>query len=801
MSGTTVYYNGVLMQDCELKEWNQVIEYDESKTDVKFSRIRVTAASTLVSIMTTELSSGFPLKDDSRKHNSTIELAEQINQGYSMPDRIGEIQMRLQVPRQDFWLAFHGTAGATNNDPLEPVANPTDRSEYRLALAATGIFPRNQTEESDVSFSEYVKSLEDINLSVKRADVIDANNGPKPEGISVTQVFGGQALRVEVSFEICRAFGRVVETGDEYTSADPLYDAQKVTGVVSNRWSVTDSMDEQGAVTHVIEGKMTVRDQRFKAMYMRMYCWAYAFPFARMTQRSFQVDPTGLVLAYQLQFSHAGSAPPFGVRDYSATYVESLKAGKIGLQQASMDINVKGWYDGSAVNPENSLLTRFTEQEQKAILLRGAISILHSRLRGINTEWVAAAGEKVTETILENAQVIERHGRPELTLRVNVYYKRKDGTEFPLRLAAMGRPISNPTDNEIPNYDPRWWPVDSTFGKMNFDSDDNPNFYNQLHPESESGDSQASDYFQGYFQLPDGQRHSLPRLNSDQTKTIENGPSARQWALPNGHFFAGVSPSLSSEQPDYLNPQESENAPSFYAIPNRDLKGELTTGPLPLRTNADRSSGDTARYTGISDKQLNGFTYMKWESEIKHDGNEGIVFVPLSKARDVNNQSGSTGDIKPKQTAVAIRLHAGVSHRVYSVTAERVGKWPEIPEPMRTIVRNSGFVAESSGDPEPDPYEIVETLLKKEVITETPTLMNDQNSRLFTLHCRWTYGLSRPWGGNSDQGGWDNDFLPVGESPIDRATIAVNKLKLRRLESDNPLTVSAMYDPDVPTYG
>ena len=51
MIGTCCFYNGVLMQDCELIGWAQDIEAEQSGTDVKYSRFKVTFASLLVSLI------------------------------------------------------------------------------------------------------------------------------------------------------------------------------------------------------------------------------------------------------------------------------------------------------------------------------------------------------------------------------------------------------------------------------------------------------------------------------------------------------------------------------------------------------------------------------------------------------------------------------------------------------------------------------------------------------------------------------------------------------------------------------
>ena len=134
---------------------------------------------------------------------------------------------------------------------------------------------------------------------------------------------------------------------------------------------------------------------------------------------------------------------------------------------------------------------------------------------------------------------------------------------------------------------------------------------------------------------------------------------------------------------------------------------------------------------------------------------------------------GSSGGTSGKECAIAVSLCAPQTQRVYSVSATRNQKWGEIPEPTPQIVRTSGSGSTAK-------ITNVETLISKEFLGETPVLRSDGITRDFTVHARYVYGLSNPWRGTEAEGGGDEfETLPVGESPIDKATAANNAIIVR----------------------
>ena len=769
MSGTQLYYNNVLFRDCEVLDYSSILEFDDSMTHERYMKTRITVESTLVSLYKLGgASTPMPLDN---QHHSTIRLPAIENGDETTPARMEEIMQLLSEPRKDFWFAVNGVidpVGAQTVDSPDPPKEDRDNNtSYRLTLIATGIMPT----ESSPGSGEYVKMF-DQDLTVKRVDVLDANNGPKPSDVSFKKQYGGNVLRVRATFEICRVLSKPIPDAD---NPDPGYDAQKVRGVVSNSWSVVDGLDDDGAVSHIVHGKLVVKDQRYKANAMRMFAFPLAFPYARVVDRKHTVSESGLVLEYQYLLRHAGAAPPPGVRKYEAVYSEMAGIGAAGVYRAAMSVKVSGWYDRN--DNATPLLDR--ERKQKLLLIRGAETIMRSRITGINKLWLAIPGQNAKTTTVLDSKIIERIGLPEIEMQVTVSYGDSNKTEFLNRVANMGKAI------DIPNYDPRWWPIDNEWGRLpsgnghagNTGDKDNPNFRNPAYPYAAAGDPAKSDYFTGYFQPPGSNRHTLPRITSLTKATAD---TSKEWSRPAGYVPSSATSDTTAAAAATSNPL---SGPAMSATPSRNLAGDVVLGPLPPVENSN--------FTGVADVQDSGFHYLTWSSEVMSDTDQGKIMLPLSKPRTIpiakraallGLSVGSAGGTDGKECSIAVSLCAPKTVRRYSVSHTRSQAWGQVPDPNPLIVRTTGSGSSQN-------IMNTETLLSKEILGVTPVLQSDGITRLFTLHARYTYGLSNPILGTPEEGGYPAgdsstpqdqfEFLPVGNSLVDKALASQNAIVVR----------------------
>ena len=760
MSGTHVYYNGVLLRDCETIEHQSLIEYDESNTHARFIRTRITVASTLISVYSPGVSTP---QLPAAQHSSTIQIPPITDE--TMVGRFEEILQLLSEPRKDFWYAVN----AVNDTPPAEVngvqiPKEVNVASYRLVLVATGIIPKPPVVSEDPEApppppptDRYVQ-LFGNNLTVERVNVLDANAGPKPMGIDVREVMGGQLMRVQATFEICRVLSKPVDD-----IADPVYDAQRARGIISNTWSCIDSMDDDGNVQHVIKGEIRLKDQRYKPNAMRMFAFPLAFPYARVVDRQYSTDESGLLLRYEFTMKHAGAAPPPGVRKFEADYVESVRIGQKGPCTARMNITVWGWQHRSL---DGDIAINDREKTQKRLLLRGIHTILWSRIRGINKNWLPdpIPGATGTTTQLVSCDVFEKVGHPKLTMSVVVSYTDEDQSEFANRVRNMGNSffidVNGPAPQGFQPYDPRWWPIDNEWGRLLNEDAANPNFRNAAYPYASKGEPNKSDYFTGYYHSAGSQRHTLPRLTG---RTVNGDDASSEWAKPGGYTpSTAVPPAEDTEATAVVHPVTFN---ATLLTPSVNLNGYIVMGPLPPVEDASN--------TGVTDVQSTAFCYVQWNSEIKSDTNQGMVALPLSQPRDIPQAklaSYGAGFYQGKECSVTVRLHAPLTQRIVSGTATRNNTSPQIPDPLKQFLHYEG-----SGTTKV--ITNVETLMSKEIVMENPVLLADKCTRQYTLSFRYVYSLSNPWAGDASEG--ESVDLPWGIDPTIKADSRGNRITVR----------------------
>jgi hypothetical protein len=821
MAGTTVFYNGIFLQDCEMMEFRQVIEQDESNTDHLYSRFRIKVGSCLCrtilsgefGTLTNEdvLRSAEPPNHGSITTIAPNDLADTIsaashesrNTGWetkdiSLSEHHAFITKFLKEPRKDFWMAIHGQ-GATDDTLAEvpygaqETLGGTTRPEYLSVLGATGmtradallndplIYPTNGD-----SAAMYLAASR-----IERDYVLDTHNGPRPIGVTVQKIAGGRMMRIEFEIEIAVYIGPSKYINDTRLNAIETAfkekGARKTIGVASNRWSVTESLNEDWQTTHTIKGQLVVRDHTYKPHAQRMLTVPWMFPYAKMTRREFRTDPTGLTLNYEHTFSECGDAPPYGVVNWKGTYSEQVLGG--GKSFGSVSVRVVG----TAAPPRG-----LTASEYKKLLITQAFRIILSRisLSLLVDAQVQKPGQRASKTILQEATVIEQMDQPVIDVKATVLHspevEKVEGNvvqdplnAFGLRLTVMGDPIISttaPAPLGDPDYKRYWWPIPSSFTwdwKRVRDmqaSVSNPT-------PTEGNPRLKGSYFDCYFQSPEFEWHGIP-LSVDIPDRLDTAPASNPYIHTNT--------SGADITKEYLN---------------FNFRGYGGNGrPLPeVEHTAETAAVKIVQHTLLNtDVQDSGFAYLTYESKTTVNGANGVVMVPLSKARtsSILTMFGGPPDgsgvstpedppsdeaLKPKDTSVAVRLHAPTAYRDYTVVATREGEWPKVPQPSQTTQTATGGT---------------ETLLSQEVVAMTPKPGPDDRTLIYGVECRWRYAMSRPPGyGHYFQGkplqtpwptiaipsvsgtGFDKSVIELGANPMYRAT-----------PNDTQLPLAGFYD-------
>lgn len=392
---TQVYYNGVILNDCETQSFEQTVEYDESSTDVLFSRFRVKVASTLI---------GY----DNPEHPSTIAVAvDEMN----VVVREVEIQARLQENRKDFWMVVRNSPASEVSSTLRDVT----------LLAATGT-PEGTWDPSPPGGATSVKD---------RKPYVDCNNGPRPISVTVSQIFGGKAMRVVFEIEICR---RRVATG----FIDPTIVPSSVepdNRVISNRWSLSESKDENWVTTKTMEGTLRVMHSSYWPHAMRYLCIPPLLSGYRRHSQKFVSDPTDLVLKYQIEDRQQHAAAPWPIISWSGTHSEAT-AGNGVTQTGSVHLKVTG-----------------PLYVDKRWLIGRAGQILVSRLEGV----AKTNPETDYKTILKELAIIDHLHEPTIEMRANVRYTSEEYKWMAMRVNKMGLPLNQTLT--IAGYSPKSHPV------------------------------------------------------------------------------------------------------------------------------------------------------------------------------------------------------------------------------------------------------------------------------------------------------------------------------------------------------
>jgi hypothetical protein len=420
---TTIVYNNVIMRDCETKGFSQSVEYDPSNTDVIYSKFTISVASTLVATSYPKQSFGItPLPDGAA--DGTV--AARAKQTFAL----------LSEARKDFWMLIEGQTG-NERISIDGPAGTTEAlligtGELQASSGGAGTIARNPL-DSSAGF-------------VSRATVIDVNNGPQPKNVQITEIIGGRSFRVEFEIEVNR---KICIPG--FVDAPPNAPGGVVTAdnrIVSNRWSLEESKDENWITTKSMQGTLRVAHTSYWPHAMRLLCVPTLLNGYKRIRQSFNDDPTGLILKYRIEDQQAYAAPPYPAVSWKGHHAETMSGP-----------------NGSIFGGEFSITLRGAMGVDKVLLIGAAGKVAVDRLKGLVPPFDANGKRTEYTTILKNASIINMLDEPAIQMRVQVQYTDPNPAKaLTLRLREMGKPlttIAQGTDPRyaIEGYDPNKWPV------------------------------------------------------------------------------------------------------------------------------------------------------------------------------------------------------------------------------------------------------------------------------------------------------------------------------------------------------
>lgn len=265
--GTDVAYNGVILHNVTTRQWDQEVVYDDSGTDVIFTRYKLSFEG-IVHLQSMVSSPAF--------------IGKLVNVAANPPFVPGHTEVR----------------GATDIAQLyQEVSRLLSQPRGNLQVMMAG------------------KMVLTVTPTVNGVADWDVDNGPKPQNFSLDHVSGGVLFRVHWGVDVailpCRDYNGTV-------SRD---------AVLNNRWSVDESMDANFFITRTITGKIRFSKSDINHQELK---WLITYPLEHGFRRQsiqFQCDPTGLEATYTVVDKQVHTAAPWPATKISATHSESTGDG------------------------------------------------------------------------------------------------------------------------------------------------------------------------------------------------------------------------------------------------------------------------------------------------------------------------------------------------------------------------------------------------------------------------------------------------------------------------------------------
>ena len=193
----------------------------------------------------------------------------------------------------------------------------------------------------------------------------DVNQGPHPISLQITKISGGKVFRILYSIDCAKV---------ECPNSNGMY----VPDVVSNRWSLSEELDENFFVTKVIRGRLRLsQNVTIDPMMYRSMVFPPLETGFRRVRCAMLVEPNGLEAAYEVIDRQVAMSAP-----WPATQIEGTHSYSTG--------------DGMKMQAECRIRLTGAANCDRGQLIARALQCLDSRLnlynRAFGNEWVFDGG-------------------------------------------------------------------------------------------------------------------------------------------------------------------------------------------------------------------------------------------------------------------------------------------------------------------------------------------------------------------------------------------------------------------------
>lgn len=259
---TQVSYNGVTLYNVVTRRFEQEPVYDKSGTDLLYFRIVVGVTGYVHAGNFASSDSGPFATSYHRLVNNDLAGGQRSYQGGATVN-FNYIRSGLTSPRGKFrmWLDANSIQSSTGTGSLLSV----DPGDGKKSLG------------------------------------VDLNNGPKPKSVRIGKVVGDNMIRIEFEIELC------VLNCD---STETQYATRNESGVLSNRWSMQDDIDENFYTVRTVQGVLVITSATLNPHSFRNLVMPPLTPGFRRDRVTFVASADGLTLEYTIVDREMAYAPP-----------------------------------------------------------------------------------------------------------------------------------------------------------------------------------------------------------------------------------------------------------------------------------------------------------------------------------------------------------------------------------------------------------------------------------------------------------------------------------------------------------
>jgi hypothetical protein len=291
--GTLVIYNNVQIHHCLTKRFEQETVYDDSGTDYLYTRFRVQVVGYVHANLQASVTANVGVRTDVASVDTSGAYAAMTKHPGDYVDGAAQnfnvVRTKLATPRQAFQMKV---------DVDEQGSGGT------VLLSAEAVAAAKKKE---------------IFVAGDTVAAKDVDNGPKPKLMAISHLVADNIFRVEWEVEVCK-----VEC-----SVDGAASTANKTGILSNRWSMTDEIDNNFYTTRTIQGRLRVVTAHINPHSFRGWVVPPLNNYFRRERMSFTATADGLNLDYTIVDREVAYAAPPPATKWRFEITENMMLGRI----------------------------------------------------------------------------------------------------------------------------------------------------------------------------------------------------------------------------------------------------------------------------------------------------------------------------------------------------------------------------------------------------------------------------------------------------------------------------------------